>query len=135
MQVFPKFGKELFEALAPGFPKSELLRYDGNVVGGLVHVRLLMPLVKLDWISEITEVETQNELCYFVDQGIKLPPFLKTWRHKHIIQEREYGADIIEDISYTAPLPLMDLLLYPQMNAMFSARKMVYQAWFGKPNL
>ncbi len=114
----------------------EVLRFDGCTTGDRVHLRLTLPIIKLkqDWQSEITEHGESDDECFFVDEGRKLPFFLRYWKHRHVIRKHpDGGAVIVDDITYKAPVPGMGLVLYPKLRADFRARGPVYQEVFGRP--
>ena len=93
-------------------------------------LRLNFILFKQTWTSEITEdAQTDNE-WYFVDQGIKLPFFLKSWTHRHLVRKEVKGSSIIDDISYTTGTLITDLLMYPVLLGQFLYRKPVYKKLF-----
>ncbi|MBC8110568.1 MAG: hypothetical protein H7Y04_05860, partial [Verrucomicrobia bacterium] len=80
--VAENFGQDLFQKLNPPFPPVKLLRYDGNQKGNEVHMELNFIFFKQVWISLITdEFFGENEI-FFIDEGKKLPFFLKSWHHK-----------------------------------------------------
>jgi ligand-binding SRPBCC domain-containing protein len=54
--------------------------------------------------------ETEEEI-YFVDEGIQLPFFLKSWLHLHRIVNRNEHAVIIDDIRFRSPSRMLDILL------------------------
>lgn len=127
------FTESLFKALAPPFPKVDLVHFGGSKAGDKVHVRLHFPLLPAqNWISDITEdAETENQ-WYFIDRGVELPFFLGFWEHKHIVTQHTSHTTITEDITFKGPRWLPDFLLYPTLYLQFSARKKVYQRLFGK---
>ncbi|MAE81906.1 MAG: hypothetical protein CMB80_04165 [Flammeovirgaceae bacterium] len=124
------FTEKLFLALNPPFPPVKLLEFGGCETGDIVALRLNFILFKQTWTSEITEdAQTDNE-WYFVDQGIKLPFFLKSWTHRHLVRKEVKGSSIIDDISYTTGTLITDLLMYPVLLGQFLYRKPVYKKLF-----
>lgn len=130
-EVAQKFDQSLFEALSPPFPRARLLRYDGNRPGDEVHVRLHFGFFRQTWHSLITDAGAPPGLVYFVDEGRKLPFFLRHWRHRHEIRQHGTGSLIVDDISFRSPFRLLDYLLYPLMYLQFAYRKPVYRRRFG----
>jgi hypothetical protein len=67
------FTESLFKALAPPFPKVDLVHFGGSKTGDKVHVRLHFPLLPAqNWISDIiADTETENQ-WYFIDKGVEL---------------------------------------------------------------
>lgn len=130
-EVWARFDRELFLALAPSWPPFELKRFDGCQPGNLVEIELRLPFFKQRWISRITEQHSGPDEIYFVDEGVQLPFFLKTWRHWHGIQRRGAGSLIVDDIHFTSPLK-SQALFYPQLYAQFKARGPIYRRMFGE---
>lgn len=129
--VFAGFNRELFLALAPKFPPSKLLRFDGSQKGDEVHIELgFFPFKEL-WVSVITEEYWGNDEIYFIDEGIKLPMALQYWRHKHrIIPTGEKTCMIIEDISYQAVQWLPAQMVHSILYRIFAYRIPIYQKIF-----
>ncbi len=131
MYVWQHFNRELFLQLAPPFPPVTLLRFDGCKVGDVVTLKLGFVFFSQIWESHIVQQETNENAIFFVDEGKKLPFFLKYWQHKHILQKTENDCTIIvDDISYKSPFWLLDYLLYPMMYLQFAYRKPIYKKFF-----
>ncbi len=130
-EVIAGFNGDLFLKLNPPFPKVRLIQFDGCKTGDLVSLELNFLLFKQVWTSEITEDFSDSEQFFFVDQGIKLPFFFKTWQHKHILQVRDDKTVITDDITYQTPSLLTDWLMYPLLYLQFLYRKPVYRKVFG----
>lgn len=131
-EVMARFGRALFEALAPRLGKMEIVEFTGSKKGDRVHIRFLKPL-KAEWVSVITEDAANDEEAYFTDEGVQLPFPLSFWKHKHIV--RQITADtscIIDDITFRGPNVLITLLLYPAIFLGFYPRKKIYRSYFGK---
>ena len=128
--VFQGFKKELFLKLNPPFPRVKLKRFDGSQKGDLVNIELNFLLFKQTWISEITDNQANQQEIYFIDQGVKLPFFLKTWQHHHRILNEGEQSRIVDDIQYTTPFWLMDYFMYPLMYLQFLYRKPIYKRFF-----
>lgn len=58
----------------------------------------LFPLVKLNWVTEITQVEPQQ---FFIDEQ-RFGPY-KMWHHEHIFTSTENGVLMIDKISFKMP--------------------------------
>lgn len=130
-EVIAGFNGDLFLKLNPPFPKVRLIQFDGCKTGDLVSLELNFLLFKQVWTSEITEDFSDSEQFFFVDQGVKLPFFFKTWKHKHILQVRDDKTVITDDITYQTPSLLTDWLMYPLLYLQFLYRKPVYRKVFG----
>lgn len=126
-KVFAKFDQHLFLKLNPPLMPVILLRFDGMNVNDEVHLELNFPGKKQLWISRITESAADSEEICFVDEGIQLPFFLKSWRHRHRIIRRNGHCVIVDDIHYQAAFSLMNYLLYPILLLQFLYRKPIYK--------
>ena len=133
-QVMAGFTRELFLALAPPFPKLRLRRFDGCRTGDRVEIELDTLVKRLPWTSLITEDGVLPDgTHYFVDEGQTLPPPLRYWRHRHLIQPGPRGGSIIVDaLEYRTASRVLDVLIYPAMWAQFAWRKPIYRRWFGR---
>lgn len=131
-EVFERFNQDLFLALAPKFPPSKLLRFDGCKTGDIVEIEMQLPVIgKQYWTSKITQHLSDNQVRHFFrDEGIKLPFFLSAWQHDHIIEQRGNDALIVDDIHYKAKFPIPDFLVYPQLYKTFSIRTKIYKSFF-----
>ncbi len=84
------------------------------------------------WTSDIIEEHEDENLWYFVDKGVRLPFFLKSWTHRHIVRNAEKGAEIIDDIEYKTGTVLTDILFYPLLFGQFVYRIPIYKKYFRK---
>jgi len=129
--VSQNFGEELFEALAPAFPPSELVHFDGDRVGGLVKIRLGVGALSKVWVSEIISREVSDMKVEFVDVGRALPPPLKKWRHRHVIEHLSKEETLItDDIQFSTGLKALDYIMHPVMKTMFAMRKPAYVKFY-----
>lgn len=130
--VFARFDVELFKALKPPGVNLEVVRFDGSQTGNEVHLRIGQLGLSTNWISLITEDKSDERECYFIDEGSKLPPPLKTWRHKHIVRKiDENSCLIIDDISYTCHGGIIsENIMWPVLWTQFSMRAPVYRRYF-----
>ncbi|MEM7297278.1 MAG: hypothetical protein AAF391_03315 [Bacteroidota bacterium] len=124
------FTRELFLSLNPPFPPVKLLEFGGCKTGDKVVLELNFIFFKQHWISDITVDQKTESQWYFVDEGRKLPFFLKTWKHTHIVKDFDGGAKIIDDITFSTGTILTDLILYPLLALQFIYRKPTYKKVF-----
>ena len=130
--VWTGFDESLFSQLAPPFPPVKLLRFDGSMKGDLVSLELSFIFFKQNWTSLISEqAETEKEI-YFIDKGIELPFFLKSWQHKHRLIKQGKNVLIQDEIEFKTPTFVTDFLFYPIIYAMFLYRKPIYKKIFNK---
>ena len=133
-QVMAGFTEKLFVALAPPFPKLRLLRFDGSRTGDQVEIELNTLVARLRWTSLIVDDGALPDgTLFFIDEGQQLPPPLRYWRHRHLVEPAPNGGSIIvDDLEYRTASPVLDALLYPAMWAQFAWRKPIYRRWFAK---
>jgi ligand-binding SRPBCC domain-containing protein len=130
--VWQGFDENLFVKLAPPFPPVRLLRFDGSEKGNEVHLELNFLLFRQTWVSLITENVKTDDQIYFVDEGIKLPFFIKYWKHRHrIIKHIDKGKGtqslIIDEVEFKSWL---GWLIYPVLYFQFWYRKGIYEEIF-----
>lgn len=124
------FTKDLFLSLNPPFPPVRLLQFDGCKEGDKVALELNFIFFKQQWVSDITEDSEDEKEWFFLDEGIRLPFFLKSWKHRHVVEEEGSGSRIIDDITFSTGTILTDLLLYPALLGQFLYRKPIYRKVF-----
>lgn len=131
-QVMAGFTQALFVALAPPFPRLRLRRFDGSRTGDRVEIELDVLVTRLRWTSLITADGQQPDgTLFFVDEGQQLPPPLRFWRHRHLVQPGPGGGSVIVDaVEFRTASPLLDALLYPALWAQFAWRRPIYRHWF-----
>ncbi|MBO0939584.1 hypothetical protein J2I47_23745 [Fibrella sp. HMF5335] len=130
--VWAGFDRQLFDRLSPPFPPVNVLRFDGCLKGDVVSLELNFILFKQVWNSDIIDQQTTSNEIYFIDQGTKLPFFLRAWHHKHRLIREGSGTIIADEITFQTPNRLLDYLFYPLMWAQFVYRKPIYRAVFGR---
>ncbi len=129
-KVFEGFDQNLFIKLAPPFPPVKLLRFDGCKVDDRVALRLNFIFFKQTWESLITDYQNNAQEISFVDEGVKLPFFLKYWKHRHRVVKEGEQTQIVDDISFKTPFFLFDYLMYPALYLQFLYRKPIYRKMF-----
>lgn len=126
------FDESLFLALAPPFPPMQLLRFDGCRTNDIVQVRLAG---LVNWVSRIVEHGNNKEAgqIWFVDQGVRLPFFLRSWTHRHLISAATPTTTVItEDIDFSTPFGWLNYVLYPMLWLQFAYRIPIYKRRFGQ---
>ncbi len=131
-QVLAGFTRALFVALAPPFPRLRVLRFDGCRTGDQVEIELDTLVKRLPWTSLIVEDGVRPDgTLFFIDEGQVLPPPLRYWRHRHLIEPGPSGGSVVVDaLEYRTASRLLDALLYPAMWAQFAWRRPIYRRWF-----
>jgi ligand-binding SRPBCC domain-containing protein len=130
-EVVAAFNKDLFLRLNPPFPPVRLLRYDGNESGNRVELELNFLLFKQRWVSVISETAAGPHFWWFKDEGEQLPFFLKSWSHKHVIEQKDGFCLITDAIELTAPAYLPHGLVAAAIRLLMLYRRPVYRKIFG----
>ncbi|MDE0771921.1 MAG: hypothetical protein OSB25_06925 [Salibacteraceae bacterium] len=124
-EVYNRFDRNLFTYLLP--PGAQLIEFGGSKKGDIVHLKL--PLAG-EWISEITENGISADVCYFIDEGRKLPFPLKKWKHKHILYNAGKSTIIEDNMTFSTGNVITDLLFYPVLLFSFLPRLWQYKSYF-----
>lgn len=133
--TFRLFNEDLFKALKPPAVGLKVLRFDGCKKGDEVHLEISVGPLKQKWVSLITDDSVSDDVCYFIDEGGKLPPPLKSWKHIHRIRKVDDQNCVIEDdIEFSTGNSFLDRMIYPVLLMQFKARKPVYQKLLNKKN-
>lgn len=87
--------------------------------------------VKLDWMTEITQMETEK---YFIDEQRSGP--YKFWHHQHHFKEIEGGTEMDDILTYGLPLGLFGrmangLFVADKLQQIFEYRKQKVTELFG----
>jgi ligand-binding SRPBCC domain-containing protein len=134
IEVIGGFTSDLFLKLNPPFPPVQLKQFDGCKAGDSVHLELNFLLFRQEWISLITSDGRDDGEWWFVDEGTKLPFFLKKWKHHHrVVKVSSITSEIIDDITYSTGTWLTDVLFYPVLYLQFLYRKPIYKRVFRSP--
>ena len=129
-ELMQGFDLQLFKYLLPPVVGTEIREFTGSQTGDRVHIRFTAPL-NIDWISNITSHGADENMVYFVDEGEVLPPVIKKWRHRHVIERiSEEESVIVDDIYYEGSSYLAGLILYAPMFFTFFMRKFQYAKYF-----
>lgn len=129
-QVLSGFDESLFLALKPPLMPLKLLRFDGCEKGDRVELVLGIPPFSQEWNALVVEHGENDDAFYFIDIGEKLPFPLKDWKHRHLILKKGDKSVIVDDITYSTGLKLLDYLMYPVLYLQFYIRIPVYRKLF-----
>ncbi|MFM2375938.1 MAG: hypothetical protein RLZZ165_1035 [Bacteroidota bacterium] len=134
-KVFAEFDHSLLLKLTPPGFRVQLLRADPPAMeGGRIVLQVtILGILRQHWENAFSAHETGDEECHFVDEGVTLPFPLKRWRHDHRVLRDGENARIVDDVTYSSGLRLLDWLLYPIMWMQFAYRMPIYRKHFGKP--
>lgn len=125
--IYKHFDADLFRYLLP--PGAQLIEFGGSKQGDKVHLKL--PIAG-EWISEITEDGASEDMCYFIDEGRKLPFPLKEWRHKHILHRQGNDTIVEDNMNYSTGNIITDILFYPVLFLSFFPRVWQYKRYFNE---
>jgi ligand-binding SRPBCC domain-containing protein len=95
------FNEALFKALNPPWMPMKVVHFGGCTTGDTVVLRLGPAFLPMMWESLITQHGQTDHSFWFIDEGTRLPFFLKSWKHLHYIRETEEGTVIVDDIHLT----------------------------------
>lgn len=134
-KVFSGFDHSLLLKLSPPGFRVQLLKADPpEMAGGRIALKVtILGLIHQDWENEFSQYEIGESECHFVDEGRKMPFPIKRWRHDHRVQRDGDHARIVDDVTYSSGLLVVDWLLYPVMWMQFAYRRPIYRRHFGKP--
>jgi ligand-binding SRPBCC domain-containing protein len=132
--VFARFTKDLLLQLTPPGLSLNILQYDEpTVVGSIVHLKMRMfGIIRQEWYMHIVEKVEETNRSWFTDEGVRLPGFLKFWRHRHLVEQEGDHTVIVDQVEYKGRFGLLSYLLYPIIWLQFAARKPYYRKFFGK---
>jgi ligand-binding SRPBCC domain-containing protein len=131
-RVFQQFDRPLLERLAPPFPVARLVRYDGQLPGHEVHIRLHFGLFTQTWHSRITPNRAEGPTeWFFEDVGTRLPFFLRAWTHRHIVRALPNGSsEIVDAVTFRSPWYTPAPLVWLALWGMFAYRQPIYRRVF-----
>lgn len=97
----------------------------------IVHTLRLAPLVRITWVTEISQVVPRQ---MFVDQQ-KSGPF-KFWRHQHRFKVHGEGVEMEDEVHYALPMGWLGHLAHGlfarhQVKSTFDFRKRRFEEIFG----
>jgi ligand-binding SRPBCC domain-containing protein len=126
------FSRPLLEYLSPAFPRIEIKKYEGESLGNKIEIEMNLILFSLPFHVQIVEVEEiKSNQYFFVDEGRKLPPFLKYWRHRHeLIRDESRGTRIIDHLWAETNPYFPEWLLRKVLESQFGKRGPLYRKFF-----
>jgi ligand-binding SRPBCC domain-containing protein len=125
------FDKNLFLSLSPPGVKIKLQRFDGCQKGDEIHLEILSPFGKQNWVSLITDASITENSWQFVDEGKELPWPLRKWKHQHLVLSTgKNTAKIIDAIDFSTNYFFLDWLIWPFLWFVFSIRPARYKKHF-----
>lgn len=101
--------------------------YAGQIISYKIGI---LPLIKSNWITEITQVKNQS---FFIDEQ-RFGPY-KMWHHEHHFFEVENGVEMRDKISFKIPFGFMGHMAYAlfikkQLHKIFTFRKETLNLYF-----
>lgn len=94
--------------------------YPGQII---IYQIKLLPYIKINWVTEITQVVEGN---YFVDEQ-RFGPY-KFWHHQHLFNEVENGMEVQDIVNYAIPFGILgrlinSLFIKSRLDKIFQYRK------------
>lgn len=127
------------EKLTPKSLRFKILTcsHDTMVEGQIISYKIrLMPLVWMNWVTEIKQVEDKH---FFVDDQRSGP--YKIWHHRHTFTETENGVLMQDQVHYLLPFGFIGKIVHTlfvkaQLKRIFSYRTEMLAEKFGnQPSL
>lgn len=131
--VFSGFDHGLLLKLTPPGMRLELVSADApDKPGGRIHIKVkVLGLIRQEWVNEFSRYELRDDECHFVDEGRTMPFPFKRWRHDHRVLKEGDNAKIVDDVTYSSGLLILDWLLFPVVWFQFRYRRPIYRKHFG----
>ncbi|MFT5906026.1 MAG: ligand-binding SRPBCC domain-containing protein [Cryomorphaceae bacterium] len=122
------------EKLTPKSLRFKILTcsHDTMVEGQIISYKIrLMPLVWMNWVTEIKQVEDKH---FFVDDQRSGP--YKIWHHRHTFTETENGVLMQDQVHYLLPFGFIGKIVHTlfvkaQLKRIFSYRTEMLAERFG----
>lgn len=113
-----------FNIITPDIPEK---MYEGMIIAYKIR---LLPLVRLNWVTEISKVE---DFRYFVDEQL-IGPY-RLWHHEHILEPHKDGVLMTDIVSYSPPFGIIgklsqSLFISSQLKEIFTYREKVLSQMF-----
>lgn len=122
---------DAFARLLPPWESATIVQTaDISVLGSQAIIDTkLFGLFTTRWIAEHTAYKAPQ---YFEDVQISGP--FKRWWHRHIVEPREGGAMLRDEIDFEPPVGVIGalvapILIFPKLERMFEYRHQVTKAW------
>ena len=106
--------------------------HDSMVQGQIISYKIrLMPLVWMNWVTEITHVREND---YFIDDQRSGP--YKIWHHRHTFTETENGVLMQDQVHYLLPFGILGKIVHvlfvrAQLKKIFAFRSEILAEKFG----
>ncbi|HSU25754.1 MAG TPA: SRPBCC family protein [Pyrinomonadaceae bacterium] len=122
---------DAFERLIPPWEKITVIqKADISKIGSrtIVDTKILGPI----WKRLIAEHTAYEPPRMFEDTQIKGP--FRSWRHRHIVEPRDGGAVLRDEVDFEPPLQIFGplaapLAITPRLEKMFAYRHEVTKRW------
>jgi ligand-binding SRPBCC domain-containing protein len=105
-------------------------RFDGIKTGNLIILDLNFLLFRWHWSGIISSFEENSQELIFVDEGKILPPFLSSWRHRHVIKKVNDGTKILDEIEFRPAKGWPEWLVRGMIWLQMMPRNRIYKAYF-----
>ena len=125
-QVWEGFNLELLKKLTPGIVQLKADVFEGTQPGCRFEMRVGAFGVLQEWKGLVTQAGQTPGSYWFVDEGVKLPWPLKTWKHLHAVRKSANGSVIYDLIQFSCRPKWLNPLIFCFLFPLFSVRKRKY---------
>lgn len=129
-KVVLHIGKNLFKEITPAVLNFNIIKFDGISVGDDIKIQMNFGK-EFIWHSKVVSSKKNEVELTFIDVGILMLPFMKSWHHEHQFKLVEDGKTIIRDfISFECEPKIFEFLYYGIFYTMFKIRSQTYNSFF-----
>ena len=106
----------------------KIIEWDGTYDGAKAHLAFWF-FGWRDFIVNHRENIEDDIKFSFVDEGISLPFYLKSWRHIHGAYKERDLIIIKDEVNFTTNSKFLDLILFPMLMMPIIIRKILYKTY------
>ena len=106
----------------------KIIEWDGTYDGAKAHLAFWF-FGWRDFIVNHRENIEDDVKFSFVDEGISLPFYLKSWRHIHGAYKERDLIIIKDEVNFTTDSKFLDLILFPMLVMPIIIRKILYKTY------
>ena len=106
----------------------KIIEWDGTYDGAKAHLAFWL-FGWRDFIVNHRENTEDDVKFSFVDEGISLPFYLKSWRHIHGAYKERDLIIIKDEVNFTTDSKFLDLILFPMLVMPIFIRKILYKTY------
>lgn len=106
----------------------KIIEWDGTYDGAKAHLAFWF-FGWRDFIVNHRENIEDDVKFSFVDEGISLPFYLKSWRHIHGAYKERDLIIIKDEVNFTTDSKFLDLIIFPMLVMPIIIRKILYKTY------